>query len=182
MSWQEILKNAYISGFGVLLMVAALLVFTTPQPVNSEAYNETTTFCNVSVNYIIDVSISNVPVIFDSLNPGTSDNQPTSGGWPVNVTVHSNTNTAWNLSVKASGDFSGPDTLSISNLEFGNTSTNVEEQMDTSYVSPFTDWVQQADPSSDVTRSIYFDMTIPSGATAGDYSTTLYINVTQYSS
>lgn len=170
----------YVAEMAVMFFLAAAAILSTPQPANSEVYNETTTFCNVSVNYIIDASISNVPIMFDSLNPGTADNQPSSGGWPVVVTVHSNTNTAWNLSVKASGDFSGPSTIPISNLEFGNTSTNVEEPMTTSYSSPFSDWVAQPDPSSDETRSIYFDMTIPAGTSAGDYSTMLFINVTQY--
>lgn len=174
-------RYIYYVEVAVLFFLGASIILCTPASVNSEVYNETTTFCNVSVNYIIDASISNVPVLFDNLNPGTSDNQPSSGGWPVIVTVHSNTNTAWNLSIKAFGDFSGPGTIPISNLEFGNSSTNVEQPMTTSYVSPFSDWIAQPDPSSDTTRSIYFDMTVPEGTTAGDYSTTLYINVTQCS-
>lgn len=133
------------------------------------------------VSEVIDVSVSNIPIDFGSLNPNTTDNQPVSGGWPVNVTVHSTTNVMWNLSVKASGDFLGPGVIPISNLEFGNTSANVEEQMSTEYKGPelFDDWYNQSPPSSDTVRSIYLDLTIPPGTEAGDYSTQIFINVTQ---
>jgi len=170
----EIVLGTMLVGFMVVVGTLCLV----SQPVRA-VNNETSTYCNVTVNYIIDASISNVPVVFDNLDPGTSDNSPTSGGSPLNVTIHSNTNTGWNLSVKASGDFSGVGTIPIANLEYGNVSGTVETAMTTSYATPFTNWYNQADPSSDVIRSIYFDMTVPSGATAGAYSTTLYINVTQ---
>jgi hypothetical protein len=172
--------SGIILGIAMSVLLLSCTFFLTSQPVEA-VNNETSTYCNVTVNYIIDASISNVPIVFNSLNPGTSDNQPSSGGWPTNVTVYSNTNTAWNLSIKASGDFSGADTIAISNLEFGNVSTLVETQMAITYQGPdnFINWNNEADPSSDEVRSIYFDMTVPSGQTAGDYSTTLYINVTQ---
>lgn len=161
-------------GIGILVLMALLLA---PQPVFS-ASNETSTYCNVTVNSVIDTSVSNVPIDFGSLNTGVNDQTPTTGGYPTNVTVHSTTNTGWNLSIKASGDFSGAGTLAIGNLEYGNVSDTVATSMTTSYASPFTNWYNQANPGSDTNRSIYFDLSVPSDQTAGDYSTTLYVNVT----
>jgi hypothetical protein len=127
---------------------------------------------------VIDVSVSNIPIELGSLNPGTTDYAAT----PVVVTIYASTNVAWNLSVRGSGDFSGPALLALGNLEFGNTSTNVIYDMTTSYQGPelFADWVNQPAPSVDTNRTIYFEINIPAGQVAGDYSTQVYINVTEY--
>ena len=132
------------------------------------------------ISSIIDVSISG-QIDFGSLNPGTNNNIPISGGWPFNVTLHSTTNVAWNLSIKA-GNFTGPgaSTIDVSNLKFGNTSANVQYSMSTSYQGPsiFSKWNNQPAPSVDTIRSIYFTLSIPSGQDAGNYYTLVYVNVT----
>jgi len=131
------------------------------------------------VSKVIDVSVSNIPIEFGSLNPNTTDNQPLTG--PVIVTVHQTTNVNWNLSVKATGDFVGNGIIPISNLEFGNTSENVVYDMRTVFQGPelFSDWRNQPAPVSDTDRMIYFEMSIPEGAQAGDYSTQIVINVSE---
>jgi hypothetical protein len=178
-------KFTFIALFGTIILLTIGLLFSA-QPAESQVYNETQTYANVTVNVVIDVSLTGIPIDFGSLDPGVSDQNSLagggSGGWPTNVTVYATTNTAWNLSIKASGDFIGPGvaTIPIGNLEYGNVSTLVETPMTTTYASPFADWVNQSDPSVDEIRSIYFDITIPSGQTAGSYSTQVYINVTEY--
>lgn len=169
-------KKLMLGVFAIALV--AVIALITPVPVSSETYNETSTYCNVTVSVVIDASVSNVPVDFGTLNPGVSD-QTRAGNQPVNVTVHANTNTIWKLAVKSSGDFTGAGTLAIANLDYGNVSGTIAIDMTTTYASPFSDWTNQADPSADTIRSMYLDITIPSGQTAGTYSTTLYLNVTQ---
>lgn len=132
------------------------------------------------ISSIIDVSISG-QIDFGNLDPDSSGNIPTSGGWPFNVTLNSTTNVAWNLSVKAD-DFTGPgvSTIDVSNLKFGNTSANVQYSMSTSYQGPsiFSNWRNQPAPTEDTILPVYFTLNVPEGQEGGEYYTLVYVNIT----
>jgi hypothetical protein len=182
----EKFSNLALLGVAGLLVLAIGIILLAPQPVESQVFNESWGYCNVTVNVVIDASLSGVPIDFGSVNPGTTGNLPNpadnTNGWPANVTVYANTNTDWNLSVYGSGPFTyGGYSFGLSNLTYSNSSTGTFVAMDTAPASPFPDWVLQLDPSVDTNRTVYFKLSIPPGQTAGTYSTQVYFNVTQAS-
>lgn len=134
------------------------------------------TSASVTVNEFISVTLDNAPVNFTSMNPGETQNASVGGGFPLNVTIGSDTNVNTNVSTRAdSADFtSGSDTFPVSNMEWSATSS-----------FPGTDYTtSDAVVCSGIsigggTCDIYHQLSIPAAQAAGTYSVDLTISATK---
>ncbi|GBE17600.1 hypothetical protein BMS3Abin16_00184 [archaeon BMS3Abin16] len=165
----------YISTISVLAVLFVL--FASVQPVVSVDDTQATT-ASVTVNEYISVTLAGVPIAFGSLNPGVTDSAATSN--PTTITVDSVTNVATNISLNGS-IFTGPTTFGVGNLSFANDTTSTQTDMTTVFSSglPYSNWVNIPAPGGGAseTRNAYFWIDIPSGQTAGGYSSDVFVRV-----
>lgn len=184
MGKNENMEKDKIARFGILglaMVVLAALIFSANSAV-AQVQNETQTTATVNVNEFISVTLTNAPIDFGNLNPGTTNqNASTTNGFPLTVNIEPETNVVTNLSVKGN-DFTGAGgTIGIGNMSFSNSSTvATATQMSTSYqgdaIYSNFDAIPQPGGSA-VTRDIYFWISIPAGQQAGIYTSNVFIRV-----
>jgi len=174
---------------GMLALLIALLLAAQPAISVNETQNVT---ASVTVNEYISVTLSNVPIEFGSVNPGSTQQADDGAandwngdslinGFPLQITVDSITNVNTNISLNGS-DFTGPATFGVGNLSFANDTTSYTTAMQKTFSSgnpPYADWVNIPAPGGGAaqTRNAYFWITIPPGQTAGSYQSSVYVKV-----
>jgi hypothetical protein len=133
-----------------------------------------TTTAAVTVNQFLSVTLSNSPVAFPTMDPGTGPTNATTGsGFPLTVTVDSVSNVNAKISTKAGAvSFSGPGTLAVSNMIWSPTINGVY----TGYTTGDAQVCSGIAPGNNC--NIYHKMSVPSGTTAGSYSIGITITAT----
>ena len=135
---------------------------------------EQSTTASVTVNTFLSVTLSNTPVTFPNMDPGTGPTAATVGnGYPLTATIGSESNVNANVGTKANAaDFTGPATLAVSNMEWSSTAGG-------SYADYTTSNVQVCgNVAKSGTCSIYHHITIPSLQQAGSYSVGITVTAT----
>ena len=136
----------------------------------------------VSSPEVIDITVHEVPILFGNADPGTVNQSAQSGnGYPMIVTIEPTTTVNTNLTVKGLDNFSsGSNYFNIGNLTYSNSSTTGNGiPMTSSYPEPpFDNWLNIPEPSgTEINRSIYFWISVPTDQKPGTYTTTVYIKV-----
>ncbi len=136
----------------------------------------------VSSPEVIDITIHDVPIQFGNADPGTVNKSAQSGnGYPMIVTIEPTTTVNTNLTLKGLSNFSsGSYYFNIGNLTYSNSSTTGNGiPMTSSYPEPpFDNWLNIPEPSgTEINRSIYFWISVPTNQKPGTYTTTVYIKV-----
>ena len=180
MDWKKIVA--------VLALAAVACFFASTDPVKSvsaDTLNETTS--TLTVSGVVDVTISATTIAFGSVAPGTANSSSTAGGWPLNVTIHANTNTVTNLQVNGT-NMGGAGTLLVNNITYENATLGGpygwKTELNATFSSgqdenhhSYNDWVGIPDPSSDIDRLIYWYINVPSYQTKGSYTGNIYVKV-----
>ncbi|MCW1297988.1 MAG: hypothetical protein OH333_04295 [Candidatus Parvarchaeota archaeon] len=137
-------------------------------------WNQTTS-ASVTVNEYISATLSNIPIDFGSLDPGTT-NQPATNN-PLLVQVGAETNVEYNITLNGTTNFvSGGNSFSVGNLSYNTTEIttptpyelNVEKNAYTNEPCPCG---TQAD------RNVWHYISVPAGQVAGAYSANIKITV-----
>lgn len=174
---------------GLIALIGILIIFTMPiEPGNAATSNTTTAGVTATVSETISVTLSfnlsGTGITFTNLIAGTNNQSADNN---LNISIDYGTNVNTNISQRGT-DFSGPDTLTIGNLRYSNASGNPgltnSTTMTTSFPSPppYANWINISKPTGSVSqyRDTYYWLTIPTGLTAGSYTTNIYINVSKY--
>lgn len=133
------------------------------------------TTATVSVNEWLSVTLSNVPIQFPSMNPGTISNATVGSGFPLNATIGSESNVNANVSTKADGaNFtSGSKTFAVGNMSWSATEGGA-------YIAySITDAKVCAGVSPGGTCNAYHRLTVPSAQAAGNYSVGVTVTATK---
>ncbi len=141
---------------GLLLLIGAAIA----------ASDTASTTASVSVNEFLSVTLTNDPVAFGSMDPGTTANANPGSGYPLTVTIGSESNVNGNVATRANTDsFTGPGSLTVDNMEWSPDGSSAW----TGYTTSDATVCSGVSPGS--TCDIYHRLTIPGGTTAGSYST-----------
>ncbi len=162
--------------------------------------DNTTNFYNVTQNYpysnpitiylqqptIIDVTISGTSIEFGAVSPNTANSSATAG-FPLVVTIHEATNVATDLSVNGSDlNSGGGDTLAVNNVTYCNESSGWKTELNATFSSgsdeahaAYSNWVDIPDPAGDITRDIYWFVSVPAGQAKADYAGKIYVRVSE---
>ena len=138
------------------------------------ASDTASTSASVTVNEFLSVTLSNAPVAFPNLDPGTGPTAANvSNGYPLTATIGSESNVDADVSTKAdASDFTGPGTLAVSNMEWSDASAGTYADYTTS------DATVCSSIGASVECDIYHQITIPGGQAAGSYSVGLTVTAT----
>jgi hypothetical protein len=139
-------------------------------------WNQTTS-ASVTVNQYISATLSNIPINFGSLDPGTSNQAATNN--PLKITVGAETNVQYNITLNGTTNFvSGGNSFSIGNLTFNSTEVptltsyelNVEKNAYTNEPCPC---------GTAAENDVWHYISVPVGQVAGSYSADIKITVKQ---
>ena len=153
-------------------IIALILVFGVSVMASGPSPQTTSTTATVTVNSFLSVSLTNAPVQFPSMDPGTTKNATVGYGFPLNATIGSESNVNPKVKTKAdNASFTGG-TLAVSNMQW---SPNGSSGW-TNYL--ITDETVCASVSAGGTCNIYHQLTIPANQAAGSYSVGITITAT----
>jgi hypothetical protein len=174
--------NKYIISLIALVGILAIFALNL-SPVSAWS---STTQASATVVDTISVTLSydsGTSLTFGNLNSGTTDNPATNH---LIISIDPATNVATDINQSATGDFSGTSgSFALNNLKYNatNDGSTSAEAMAISYQNPtpFAAWTDIGIPSgSAITRNTYYWLSIPEAQPAGDYSTTINIQVTKH--
>ena len=174
--------------FGLFMFAAiavGLLLSSAVSFVNGA--NTTQVSSSAEVGETISVTINSTTITWTGLTAGTSNNvSATTGGNPLNVTIHAETNVATNVSVNGSNLITGGNTLAVGNLTYANASTAIKSELGAAFASgyvgalgdkPYANFVNIADPATDAQVDILWFVSVPVGQPQGTYAGTLYVKI-----
>jgi spore coat protein CotH len=163
------------------------------------SFEEASTSSSVTINSYVDITLSQVPVKFGSIDPGTTETQADDGssndydsdtqidGFPMRITVESTTNEDVDIHLKGD-DWSdgGTNSFGIGNVTIDDDSTLnegtetglAEDSLTTAYGGANTGYFEDITAPSGgpaVNKDLYFWLDVPSAQAAGAYSTTIYV-------
>jgi len=165
----EMHMNGYITASLTVIIVILLLITMT-----FAASDTATTTASVNVNEFLSVTLSNAPVSFPNMDPGTTENATVGNGFPLTVTIGAESNVNANITTEAnSANFAGPGTLAVSNMKWSDSETGLF----TEYTTTNATVCSGVSPGSNC--DIYHKLSVPGGTTAGTY--TVDITVTAIS-
>lgn len=169
----EIYLNKYTTAsltaiIAILLLLGAVMA--------TQTTDTAATTATVTVDEWLSVTLTDVPVTFGSMDPGTTANATVGVGFPATATIGAETNVV-SIFIKTRADSAtftdGVNTFAVSNMEWNTTS-----------VFPGTDYTTSdatvcSGLGASDTCNIYHQLTIPGAQAAGSYSTGITITATQ---
>ena len=158
-----------------------ITVTATSQTDNTvSASNSCTAEVNVTVSVIIDITLSNVPVNYGTVNPGTENNPATNNahGFPMTIKVESTTKVNVDIYVKGTDWSDGAGhSIGVENCKYDDDDMlgevpetgQLENILKLSYPSVANSgYFENVTPGS--SKNIYFWISIPAGQWAGTYT------------
>ncbi len=125
---------------------------------------------------IIDVTLSNTPVVFGNVSAGSS----IQSSLPLIATIQNTTNVNVNLTLNGSDLTYSTYSFGVGTLTYSNSSTGTRTSMTTSFPNPpYSDWINITKLVT-TSRSIYLWISIPSGQKAGAYNSTINVQAQKY--
>ncbi len=165
---------------GLIALASFLMVPGTVSLVSADTLNETDS--SVTVSGVVDVTLNGTTIAFGNVAPGTANSSATTG-CPVEITIHADTNTVTTIQVNGT-DMTGAGTLEVNNITYCNESDGWKTELNATFSSgaddqynAYSDWLDIADPTEDITRDAYWYINIPSAQAKGAYSGNIYIKV-----
>jgi hypothetical protein len=158
-----------------ILLVLALLA--SAAPVLAPDYEEETTTSSLTVAVTVDITLSNVPISWGTLNPGTENNlAQANAGNPATVTVESTTNTLVDIYIKGTNWTYSSYTIGSENCKYDsddNLANGGWMTLKTSYdAGPDQGFFEDVSPGT--SKNSYWFISIPAGQTSGIYTNTIY--------
>ena len=132
------------------------------------------------IAFYSEISITDTTHAWAALTPGGSNNVTVGGDGDIDFTVIANA--AWDGETKANAALTkGGDTIALTNLRFHKTTLASSAAITTTYqdIGALTNQTATTDEASPTATYETLWLTVPSGTPSGDYTYTLYIQITQ---
>lgn len=164
----------YLNKYTTASLTAIIAILFLVGMVIAQVSDTAPTSATVTVNEFLSVTLTNVPVTFGNMDPGTTANATVDNGFPATATIGSESNVNANVATKANQtDFvSGSNTFAVSNMEWSD-----------AVAGTYADYlITDATVCSDVNPgnacNIYHQLTVPGAQAAGEYQVGIIITAT----
>lgn len=125
------------------------------------------------VSTVVDITLSNVPIEFGTVSPGTESPAITDAGFPLRITVESTTTVNVDIYIKGTDWTFGSYTVGVENCRYDNDDNLANGGWRTLTAVYDTPFYENVPPGSTV--EVYFWISIPTGQWSGTYTNNIYV-------